>query len=203
LADETALESAVVVKCKVKFPPVVMPVCLVGANVEGRANFEAIAWFTFLESEPLMVGVVSDRRHFTNRGIRENKCFSVNVPSACLVEAVDYCGLVSGSKVDKSKVFSLFYGELEDAPMVSECPVCLECRLVRTVKLDRNELLVGEVANVYVEESCLAGGKKRGDVGKVDPLLYEGGVPAYYWKLSGQVAEAFEVGKKYKPKQNK
>jgi hypothetical protein len=43
---------------------------------------------------------------------------------------------------------------------------------------------------------------KKGDVGKVDPLLYEGGVPAYYWKLDGQVARAFEVGKNYKPKQN-
>jgi len=188
-----------VVKCKVKYPPIVMPVCLVGANVEGKANFEAIAWFTFLGSQPLMVGVVSDRRHFTNRGVRENKCFSVNVPSASLVEAVDYCGLYSGSKVDKSGVFSLFYGELEDAPMIVECAVCLECRLVRTVKLNRNELLVGEVANVYVEESCLAGGK-RGDVGKVDPLLYKGGVPAYYWKLGKQVARAFEIGKNHKPK---
>jgi flavin reductase (DIM6/NTAB) family NADH-FMN oxidoreductase RutF len=88
---------------------------------------------------------------------------------------------------------------LEDAPMINECPVCLECRLVRTVKFGRNELLVGEVANVYVEETCLSDGKK-GDVGKVDPLLYEGGVPAYYWKLGEQVGMAFEVGKNYKSK---
>ena len=53
----------------------------------------------------------------------------------------------------------------------------------------------------YVENSCLSG--EKGNVGKVDPLLCEGGVPAYYWKLGGQVANAFEVGKKYKPKQNK
>lgn len=188
------------VKVRVRFPPLVLPVCLVGANVDGKANFEAIAWFTFLESEPLMVGVVSDKRHYTNRGVRENKCFSVNVPSVGLVEATDYCGLVSGSKVDKSGVFGVFYGELEDAPMISECPVCLECRLVRVVKFSRNELLVGEVAGVYVEETCLTDGKK-GDVGKVDPLLYEGGVPAYYWKLGGQVGRAFEIGKNHKPKQ--
>lgn len=196
-----ALDGVVVVKSRVKYPPVVLPVCLVGANVEGTANFEAIAWFTFLESQPLMVGVVSDKLHYTNRGIRENKCFSVNVPSVGLVEATDYCGLHSGKDVDKSGVFGVFYGELEDAPMIVECPVCLECRLVRVVKFSRNELLVGEVANVYVEELCLSDGKK-GDVGKVDPLLYEGGVPAYYWKLGEKVAKAFEVGKKYgsKPK---
>jgi len=194
------VDGVVVVKSRVKFPPLVLPVCLVGANVDGKANFEAIAWFTFLESQPLMVGVVSDKLHFMNRGIRENKCFSVNVPSVGLVEATDFCGLNSGREVDKSGVFSVFYRELEDAPMIVECPVCLECRLVRVVKFSRNELLVGEVAGVYVEESCLSDGKKKGDVGKVDPLLYEGGVPAYYWKLGEKVAKAFEVGKGYRLK---
>jgi flavin reductase (DIM6/NTAB) family NADH-FMN oxidoreductase RutF len=195
-------EGVIVVKSKVKYPPLVMPVCLLGANVAGKANFEAIAWFAFLESKPLMVGVTSDKLHHTNRGIRENKCFSVNIPSVDLVEATDFCGLFSGSKVDKSGVFSVFYGELGSAPMVEECPVCIECKLMRTVEFVRNEFFVGEVVAVYVEESCLTDGKK-GDVGKVDPLLYEGGVPAYYWKLDGQVARAFEVGKNYKPKQNR
>jgi flavin reductase (DIM6/NTAB) family NADH-FMN oxidoreductase RutF len=196
------VDGVVVVKSKVKNPPLVMPVCLLGANVAGKANFEAIAWFTFLESQPLMIGVTSDKTHHTNKGIRENNCFSVNIPSVDLVEAVDFCGLFSGSKIDKSKMFRTFYGELGSAPMVVECPVCMECRLVRRVEFVRNEFLVGEVVTVYVEESCLTNGKK-GDIRKIDPLLYEGGVPACYWKLDGQVARAFEVGKNYKPRQNR
>ncbi len=186
-------------KCKVRHPPLVMPVCLLGANIAGKANFEPIAWFTFLESKPLTVGLTSDKLHHTNKGIRENRCFSVNIPSVDLVEATDFCGLVSGSKVDKSDVFDVFYGELGSAPMIEECPVCMECRLVRTVKFVRNELLAGQVVAVYVEESCLTETDK-GDVGKVDPLLYEGGVPARYWRLGRQVARAFEVGKDYKSK---
>ena len=190
------------VKTRVRYPPLVMPVCLLGANVASKANFEAIAWFTFLESQPLMVGVTSDKLHYTNKGIRENESFSVNIPSIDLVEATDFCGLFSGSKVDKSRVFSVFYGELGSAPMVRECPVCMECRLMRRVEFMRNEFLVGEVVAVYVEESCLTD-EKKGDVGKIDPLLYEGGVPAYYWKLGGRVARAFEIGKNYKPKQSR
>lgn len=190
------------VKTKVGHPPLVMPVCLLGANAGGKANFEAIAWFTFLESRPLMVGATSDKLHHTNRGIRENECFSVNIPSVDLVEATDFCGLFSGGKVDKSKVFGVFYGELGNAPMVEECPVCMECKLVRMVEFIHNEFVVGEVVAVYVEESCLTDGKK-GDVGKVDPLLYEGGAPAYYWKLGGQVARAFEVGKNCRSTQNR
>lgn len=190
------------VKRQVKYPPLVMPVCLVGANVAGTANFEAIAWHTFLESQPLLIGVTSDKLHHTNRGIRENRCFSVNIPSVDLVEATDFCGLVSGSQVDKSRVFNVFYGELERAPMIRECPVCMECRLVRTVEFVRNELLVGEVVAVYAEESCLVD-EKKGDVGRVNPLLYEGGVPAHYWKLGGKVARAFKVGENYSAKQQR
>jgi flavin reductase (DIM6/NTAB) family NADH-FMN oxidoreductase RutF len=119
-----------------------------------------------------------------------------------LVETTDFCGLFSGSKVDKSEVFNVFYGELKNAPMVEECSVCIECKLVRNVDFVHNEFLVGEVVAVYVENSCLTDGKK-GDIRKIDPLLYEGGVPAYYWRLGGQVARAFEVGKNYKPKQNR
>jgi hypothetical protein len=33
------------VKTKFKRPPLVLPVCLVGANMEGKPNFEAITWF--------------------------------------------------------------------------------------------------------------------------------------------------------------
>lgn len=33
--------------------------------------------------------------HYTNVGIKENKTFSVNIPSVGMVEKADYCGLVS------------------------------------------------------------------------------------------------------------
>jgi len=33
-----------------------------------------------------------------------------------MVTATDYCGIKSGKKVDKSKIFELFYGELKTAP---------------------------------------------------------------------------------------
>lgn len=197
LADEMEVDGVVVGKIKVRYPPSIMPVCLVGANVGGKPNFEPIAWFTFLESRPIFVGICSDKSHYTNRGIRANKTFSVNVPPAELVVETDFCGLYSGSKVDKSEVFDVFYGKLKTAPMISECPVNLECRLVRTVRFMVNEFFAGEVVEVFVDEECLASGS--GDVGRVDPLLYEGGSHPKYWKLGKRIARAFEIGKNYKP----
>ncbi len=186
-------------KVKVRFPSLVLPVSLVGANVGGKPNFEAIAWFTFLGSKPVLIGVCSDKSHHTNLGIRENGTFSVNIPRAEMVVETDYCGLNSGSKVDKSEVFDVFYGDLKTAPMISECPVNMECRLVQTLEFGNNELLVGEVVASRVDEECLSEGKC--DVEKVNPFLYEEGkTPPGYRKIGQSLATAFQIGVKYKPR---
>lgn len=185
-------------KVKVKYPSLIMPVCLVGANVGGKPNFAAIAWFTFLESQPIVVGFASDKGHYTNRGICENKAFSLNIPSVSMAMVTDFCGLYSGSEVDKSGVFDVFYGELEKAPMIRECCVNMECKHVKTVEFMRNEFVVGEVVGVYANDECLSDGKV--DLAKANPLLYEGGAVPYYWRLGQRVGRAFEIGKNYKPK---
>lgn len=183
-------------KVRVKFPFLASAVCLVGADVAGKPNFEALAWFNFVGSR--LMGVSSDRSHYTNRGIRENGTFSVNIPSSKMAAATDYCGLHSGGEVDKSGVFDVFYGELKSAPMIKECPVNIECRLKQTLELSEGgEFLVAEVVAVYVDDACFSGGKL--DLRKVDPLLFEGFL-GDYWKLGEHVAKAYSVGKDYKPR---
>ncbi len=74
-----------------------------------------------------------NKRHYTNTGIRKNGTFSVNIPSAEMVKETDYCGLLSGKDVDKAELFENFYGKLWTAPMIEECPLNIECRLIKTV----------------------------------------------------------------------
>ena len=40
----------------------------------------------------------------------------------------------------------------------------------------------------------------KGDMIKVNPLLYDAGMPASYWKIGEQIAKAYDVGKGFKPK---
>ena len=181
-----------------KFPGLVLPVSLVGANIGGKPNFEAIAWFTFLRSKPILVGICSDKSHYTNSGIKENGTFSLNIPPTELVVETDYCGMFSGSKVDKSGLFDVFYGDLKTAPMIRECRVNMECRLMQTLKFGNNELLIGEVVASYVDEECLSDGEC--DLDKVNPFLYEEGrIPPRYWRVGEPLATAFQIGTEYKP----
>ena len=118
-----------------------MPMVVVGAVVEGRINYMAVAWVSRVNPDPPMIGVALGKGHHTNKGIREHKEFSISIPGVDLMKAVDYVGLISGAKADKSKVFESFQGVLQYAPMIRNCPLTVECRVVTTVDLPGNENL--------------------------------------------------------------
>jgi flavin reductase (DIM6/NTAB) family NADH-FMN oxidoreductase RutF len=174
-----------------------MPVCLLGADVSGKPNFNAIAWFNMVDYQPDLIGISSDRGHYTNKGVRENRTFSVNVPSSDMVAVTDYCGLHSGAEVDKSGLFEVFYGELKTAPMIQECPMNVECKLSRIMEFPHAEYMVGEISRVYADERCVA--DNRPEIQKVNPLIYDP-EHGFYWGLGERVAKAFDIGKTYKPK---
>jgi len=185
------------VKTKYKRPPLILPVCLVGANVKGKPNFQAIAWFNIVDYDPCLIGVSSEKSHYTNKGIKENKTFSVNIPNSSMASATDFCGIYSGAKVDKSKVFDVFYGELQTAPMINKVPINVECELTHTIELLHAEFFIGEIVSVYMENKYLVNDKP--DIKSLDPLLYEDGL-GNYWNLGDFLAKGFEIGKQFKPK---
>ena len=126
---------------------------LVGSTVRGKPNFNTIAHVGICDMERISLGM--GKVHFSNAGIKENGCFSVNVPSQDLVEKTDFCGIASGRKIDKAGQFEVFYGTLDRAPMIAECPVCMECRLERVVDFPRHDLFVGEIVATYADAAVL------------------------------------------------
>ena len=110
-----------------------MPAVLVGAVVDGKANFMTAAWCSIACLKPPAISVAVNTARHTLKGIKQNGAFSINVPSADLVKKVDYCGIYSGSKRDKSTVFRIFFGELQTVPLIEECPVNLECKLIHSL----------------------------------------------------------------------
>ncbi len=172
-----------------------LPVTLVGAVVAGRANFLAVGWVSRVNWTPPLLAVGLNKAHFTPKGIRENQTFSVNFPGADLMEKVDYCGLVSGHKVDKSGLFRVFYGELETAPLIEECPLVMECRLYQIVELPSHDLFIGEIVAAYADEDCLTDGKP--DIVKINPLVLT--MPDNnYWTVGAHAGRAWGAGKKLK-----
>ena len=172
-----------------------MPMVLVGANVDGKANFMAVASCGEANAEPPMISVAIRHQRYTHRGIRQNMTFSVNIPSADLIRETDYCGIATGAKADKTQVcgFKVFYGKLGTAPLIDECPVNLECKVVHILNLGTHSLFIGEIEEMYIAESFLTEG--RPDTEKLKPFAYTMYPLRQYLACGQSLGKAFFIGK--------
>ena len=119
-----------------------------------------------------MLSVAFQHQRYTLKGVKQNGVFSINIPSVNLVKETDYCGIVSGKQTDKvadCKFYS-FYGKLANAPLINECPVNLECNALHILNLGSHEMVVVQIEEVYVTDSCLTEGEP--DVNKIKPFLW-------------------------------
>ena len=178
-----------------------MPALLVGATVDGRPNFMTVAWGNIANAEPPMVTVAIRGSRHTHKGIEQNRTFSVNIPSADLVKETDYCGIASGAKVDKVKdcQFTVFYGKLDTAPMIEQCPVNIECSVLHSLELGSHTLYVGRIEEVHVSSDCLVDG--RIDLDKIKPLAYLGDPSRQYHGIGKLQGKGFSIGLEIKGKE--
>lgn len=174
------------------FPiPAVMVSC---ALPEQKPNIITIAWVGTVCSEPPMVSISIQPRRYSHSIVWQSREFVVNIPSADQVEAVDYCGLVSGRDEDKFTNCGLtpLPGEKVAAPLIKECPVNLECKVKHILNLGSHDLFIGEIVSIHHDESVMERG--RINLEKVNPLAF---APGQYWDLNSLVAkQGISHGKK-------
>jgi flavin reductase (DIM6/NTAB) family NADH-FMN oxidoreductase RutF len=174
-----------------------MPVTLVGCLYQGRPNFMVAGWVSRVNATPPWIGVGIGRQHATADGIRENNSFSVCLPQHTDLVKTDYCGMVTGKKVDKSTLFNTFTGDLKTAPMIDEASLNLECALVQTVEGPSNFFFIGEIKGAYALQQSLEGG--RVNPSKAGYLLLT--MPDNtYWSLEKNVGRAWSIGKQFMDK---
>ncbi|MFC2014369.1 flavin reductase family protein [Chloroflexota bacterium] len=174
------------------------PTLLVGANIDGKPNFMAVGGGGVANADPPMIAVPIRHHQYTLKGILQNYTFSVNTPSADMVKETDYCGVVSGARVDKVKDcgFEIFYGNLETAPLIEQCPLNLECKVVNILNLGVHAFVIGEVKGTFITENCLTDGKP--DVKKIKPMVFNL-ESRDYSTIGDVIAKAFSIGREFKP----
>ena len=177
-----------------------MPTTLVGATVNGKPNFIAIAHVGIMNhGQPQYISLGMNKAHYTNAGIHESKTFSVCLPSEDLMLETDYCGIMTGKKTDKAALFDIFYGELKTAPMIAQCPVCMECRLHKVFDFTTHDIFIGEIVETYAAEAVLK--EDKIDVTALKPLMFDMNSVKYY-ALGGELGNCWHVGKQLKRKLN-
>lgn len=175
-----------------------LPTTIVGALVNDKPNYIAMAHVGIMDFDSISLGMHKD--HYTNMGIKVNKTFSVNIPSLNLIKETDYCGIFSGKKHDKSRLFTTFYGKLKTAPLIEQCPLNMECELTQTVDSPTHDIFIGKIVNTYADPAALTHGIVNYE--KVQPILFALTDQAYY-SLGKKVAKAWNIGNQLSQKTTK
>jgi flavin reductase (DIM6/NTAB) family NADH-FMN oxidoreductase RutF len=165
---------------------------ILGSHFEGKVNFMALNRFARVNFDPPMIGVCINISNASHEALLDTGEFSVNVPSVNMVEVTDYVGLVSARRVDKSVSFEVFYGELKAAPMISVCPVNLECKVLKKVELPSNTFFIADIVNIYSEDKYLTEGQP--DIKKINPFVVT--MPDNrFWAIGECVGRAWDAGR--------
>jgi len=172
-----------------------MPVLMVATyDEEGTVDVMAAAWAMICE--PDQIALFLDRKRKTTANILKNQAFTVSLADRAHMDASDYFGLASGSRVkDKFERTGLtaIRSTRVNAPIIDEFPVVMECELAEVVDTAYIYCLVGKIRNTQADERVLS------ENGKIDPtrcdaLIYDELQHGYY--SSGEkVGQAFCAGR--------
>jgi flavin reductase (DIM6/NTAB) family NADH-FMN oxidoreductase RutF len=175
-----------------------MPAVLVGTYCDdGNPDAMTAAWAAACCHKPFCLGVAIRQNRLTYANLKAKGAFTINVPSTSQAEAVDYLGIVSGrDRPDKIAVAGMEVdkGEVVDAPIISSCPVNVECELIGELEIGSHTWFVGEVKHIRADEELVEHDGTL-NISDLDPLVYATSV-AQYWSLGKPVGKAFNMGKK-------
>lgn len=132
--------------------PVVMVSC---GSTPDEYNIITIAWTGTLCSDPPLCYIsVRPERHSYDI-IKRNGEFVINLVNRDLAPTADWCGVKSGSKVNKFLDTGLtpLHGSKVAAPIINEAPVNLECKVKEIVPLGSHDMFIAEVVAVHVKEN--------------------------------------------------
>jgi flavin reductase (DIM6/NTAB) family NADH-FMN oxidoreductase RutF len=178
-----------------------MPALLVAVKTgEGKANIVTVAWAGIVGGDPPLIALDIARNHYSTPFIEREGQFTVNVPRSTQALEADYCGIVSGHKdSDKPKTcgFTLEPSSRVSAPIIAECPLNFECRLLKRVETGSGSFLLAEILETHADEAALDA-KGKIDSARLDPLVFT--PDGWYYRLGERVARAFDVGKKLRRK---
>lgn len=135
-----------------------VPQTIVSCRDEKGRNNALVVGFTAnvsLDPPMVMVGIVPSR--YSYHMVKETKCFVINLPKRSLKKEYAYLGSRSGRDEDKFDALELKWEDAKyvNAPLLTDCPVSIECSVVESTMPGTHELFIGKVEAVHVDEEYL------------------------------------------------
>ncbi len=117
-----------------------IPAVMVSCGTMEKSNIITVAWTGIINTNPAMVYISVKPERYSYNIIKENKEFVINLTNEELVYATDWCGVKSGSKVDKFSEMKLTKEKSNflKCPSIKESPVSIECKVKEIKELRKS-----------------------------------------------------------------
>lgn len=161
---------------------------ITSSDKEGRPNIMTVGEvFNISITSPVIMGIAIRPRTYSHSLIESTREFVINLTTADLVEKVDMCGTVSGRNgIDKFKQFGLtpVPASFVKPPLIDECPVNIECKVLDIQRIGDHDLILGEVAAVHADDDRI---DEQGNIlwDNPDLLIY---ITGSYWSMNKKIA---------------
>ena len=133
-------------------------------GLNGENNALAVGYCGNCSYDPpmVMVGIVPSR--YSYHLIKESGCFVVNLGDKNYGETFNYLGSHSKRDGDKLAVMKVNLAEAKyvNAPILSDCPVNIECTIVDSIVTGSHEMFVGKIEYVHADSKMVS------DKGNID-----------------------------------
>ena len=135
-----------------------LPAVMVSCGAEGEPdNIITVAWTGTICTNPPMTYISLRPQRHSYHMIEKSGEFVINLTTAELAKATDFCGVRSGRDVDKFSEMKLTPAVVEgvDAPAIAESPLNLACKVTQIIPLGSHEMFLAKIVSVTVDEQYM------------------------------------------------
>lgn len=118
-------------------------------GLDGKTNAIPVYYCSNCGYEPPMVTISINPERFSHHLIKESGVFVINLPSTENQAMFDFFQSTSGKKVDKLANYKTSKADLIDCPILDDCPINIECKIVNSVMTGSHETFIAEVLKVH------------------------------------------------------
>lgn len=149
-----------------------VPVVLVSCGMGEDTNVFSVNRIASCNAEPPMICISVRPTRASHNLIERQGDFVVNIPWPELELISDFVGTTTISETDKWQETGLtrLPATKVNSPLLEECPVNIECRVVEVIRLPSHSLFIAEVVALHALESVL------NERNEVDFSLAKGGL---------------------------
>lgn len=171
-----------------------MPVLMIATYCpDGSVDVMNMAWGGICAEN--MVALNITETHKTAQNIKERMAFTLSIADTDHIEAADFFGIATGNKMNDKFARSGLHAQKSknvDAPVVTDFPITLECKVKELQHSDAGFRVLGEIVNVLADEKVLDE-NGRVDPAKLNAFVFDQFQSGYY-AIGEKVGQAWKTG---------